>query len=299
MANAHGLFWNSEGGDRVYDANDFAEWLRKFFTTGVFTGDLIVTAAGGMTVSVSGGYANIEGKVGFFETATTLPIANASGSYGRIDSVVAECNYSDRDITLKIISGEYSANPIAKAPERSAAAFQLVLAHVAVGAGVTQITQADITDTRTDTRICGIVAGAVKQLDFSSMTLQFEDFFDQYRNKVSGDYLDYVAAIEGYEASWKDDLDEWRNNQEAAQSDWQTAQWVAFETWLAKVKDALDDEAAASLAATAADHEERLALVEYMGRFDDYFTPVVDDDGNYILDDEGNAIFVDWKYKYA
>ena len=39
MANAYGLFWNSVSSDRVYDADSFAEWLNKFFTTGVFNGE--------------------------------------------------------------------------------------------------------------------------------------------------------------------------------------------------------------------------------------------------------------------
>ena len=53
MANEHGLFWNSQNGDRVYDANDFSEWLKKFYTTGVFNGDLEVTAAGGSHFEIS------------------------------------------------------------------------------------------------------------------------------------------------------------------------------------------------------------------------------------------------------
>ena len=29
-------FYNSDNGDRVYDADSFSEWLRPFFKTGVF-----------------------------------------------------------------------------------------------------------------------------------------------------------------------------------------------------------------------------------------------------------------------
>lgn len=45
MANdEYGYFWNSNEHDRVYDADSFSNWLRKFFTTGVFQNDLQVTA---------------------------------------------------------------------------------------------------------------------------------------------------------------------------------------------------------------------------------------------------------------
>ena len=187
MANEHGLFWNSQNGDRVYDANDFSEWLKKFYTTGVFNGDLAVTASGGMTVSVSSGYVNIEGKVKLFSTPTTLTIATAGGTYERIDTVVAECNYSDREITVKVVTGAYSASPKATAPVRTAAAYQLVLAEIDVPAGATEITQKNITDMRTDSSVCGLVTGTVSQIDFSTVKAQFDSWFEDVKGTLDSD----------------------------------------------------------------------------------------------------------------
>lgn len=187
MANEHGLFWNSQNGDRVYDANDFSEWLKKFYTTGVFNGDLEVTAAGGMTVSVSSGYVNIEGKVKFFSTPTTLTLATASGTYGRIDTVVAECNYTDREIKLKVVTGIYSVSPTATAPVRTAAAYQLVLAQIDVAAGAAGITQKNITDKRMDSNVCGLVTGTVSQIDFSTVKAQFDSWFDDVKGTLDTD----------------------------------------------------------------------------------------------------------------
>ena len=187
MANKHGLFWNSQNGDRVYDANDFSEWLKKFYTTGVFNGDLEVTAAGGMTVSVSSGYVNIEGKVKFFSTPTTLTLATASGTYGRIDTVVAECNYTDREIKLKVVTGTYSTSPTATAPVRTAAAYQLVLAQIDVAAGATEITQKNITDKRMDSNVCGLVTGTVSQIDFSTVKAQFDSWFEDVKGTLDSD----------------------------------------------------------------------------------------------------------------
>lgn len=187
MANEHGLFWNSQNGDRVYDANDFSEWLKKFYTTGVFNGDLAVTASGGMTVSVSSGYVNIEGKVKFFSTPTTLTIAIAGGTYERIDTVVAECNYSDREITVKVVTGAYSVSPKATAPVRTAAAYQLVLAQIDVAAGATEITQKNITDKRMDSNVCGLVTGTVSQIDFSTVKAQFDSWFEDVKGTLDSD----------------------------------------------------------------------------------------------------------------
>ena len=187
MANKHGLFWNSQDGDRVYDANDFSEWLKKFYTTGVFNGDLAVTASGGMTVSVSSGYVNIEGKVKFFSTPTTLTIATAGGTYERIDTVVAECNYSDREITVKVVTGAYSTSPKATAPVRTAAAYQLVLAEIDVPAGATEITQKKITDKSMDSNVCGLVTGTVSQIDFSTVKAQFDSWFEDVKGTLDSD----------------------------------------------------------------------------------------------------------------
>lgn len=61
----------------------------------------------------------------------------------------------------------------------------------------------------------------------------------------------------------------------------------------------LDEDVAGHLINTTNDHEERLTLAEYMAIHNDYFAPLMDDDGHTILDDDDNAVMVDWKYMYA
>jgi hypothetical protein len=95
------LFYNSVNGDRVYDADSFSDWLKKFFTTGVFKDELRVTAASGMTVNISAGYANINGKVMEFD-ASSLTLDPAEAHLHRIDAVVIERNDTSRNFTLKI-----------------------------------------------------------------------------------------------------------------------------------------------------------------------------------------------------
>lgn len=186
MADQYGLFWNSVDSDRLYDADSFAEWLRKFFTTGVFDGELQVTSAGGMDVSVSGGYANIDGKVRFFDSATKLTLATAGATYPRIDTIVVERNDTDRRITIKAITGTYSASPTATAPVRANNIYQIVLAQIYVAAGATSITQATITDTRKDTSLCGIVAATIQNPDFGQWYAQNEAQFTEWFNAMKG-----------------------------------------------------------------------------------------------------------------
>ena len=196
MADRHGLFWNSINDDRTYDADSFSEWLDHFFTTGVFKDELQVTAAGGMKISVAKGYANIKGKVRFFDQPDVLTLQPAGSAYPRIDTVVVERNDTDREITVKVVTGAYaSTDSVPVEPVRSAAVYQIVLAQIYVAAGTTEITQADITDTRADSDLCGIVAGTVKELDFGQFTAQFDAYFRTFKTVTQADVEDWLKTI--------------------------------------------------------------------------------------------------------
>lgn len=198
MANSYGYFWNSDGGDRTYDADSFGEWLQKFFTTGVFTGDLAVTADGtDMSVTVATGYANIEGKVGIFDSTTSITLATADGTYDRIDNIVVECNYSDREITIYAVEGTPASSPVAPDVTRDDSAYQLVIAQVTVAAGAVTISQADITDTRTDSELCGVVAGTVTEIDFSEITAQFEAYYEEFKESNLEDFNTWFEEMKG------------------------------------------------------------------------------------------------------
>lgn len=202
-ADSFGLFWNSDAGDRKYNADSFEKWLKKFFTSGVFEGDLQVTASSGMTVQIDTGYSNQAGKVGLFEVVNRITLDAAHSSYPRIDTIVVERNDSDREITLKKVTGAYSGNtpvPTPRVWDETTGIYQLVLAQIYVGAGVSAITQADITDTRPDLNLCGYIAGTVEEMDFSQFTAQFEAYFSQFE-------ATNLAEFEAWFEHMKDQLD--------------------------------------------------------------------------------------------
>lgn len=191
----HALFYNSVGGDRKYDAESFSELFSKFFTTGVFNGDLTVSASsqGGMNVDVAPGYINIGGKVMNFETTTQLSLDIGGGTYPRIDTIVVERNDIDRDFTLKVVKGGYASNPSPTPPVRSADVWQMVLAQVYIGIGETSVSNANITDKRGDSSVCGIVTATVEQMDFSAFERQFNEWQTQERD----DFEAWVQTLQG------------------------------------------------------------------------------------------------------
>lgn len=191
-ANRHGLFWNSVGNDRLYDADSFSEWLSKFFTTGVFANELQVSATSGLGIAISPGYANIEGKVRFFDEISYLTLSPANPSYPRIDTVVIERNNTNREITLKIVTGSLSGStPRATSPIRNSAIYQLVLAEISLPAGATAITQSNVKDKRLDSAVCGIVKGTVEEINaeqfHAQLTSQFTDWFNGIKGKLGED----------------------------------------------------------------------------------------------------------------
>ena len=193
----YAMFYNSENGDRVYDADSFSDWLKKFFTTGVFEGDCQVTALGDMVVNLAPGYANIMGKVKELENQT-FTLEPADGSYPRIDTIVIERNDTDRDITAKVVTGQLSGNTPAPTPRVwENGVYQLVVAEVYVAAGATEVTQADITDKRSDPDVCGIVAGTVTEMDFSQFTAQFESYFEQFKASNLEEFDEWFEMIKG------------------------------------------------------------------------------------------------------
>lgn len=238
MANQYGLFWNSQNNDRLYDADSFSELFQKFFTNGVFNGDLEVLSTGGMDVTVQTGYTCINGKVRFFDTADQITVSPASGSYPRIDSIVIERNDTDRIISIKYVVGDYSGNtPTATEPVRSGGIYQIVLAHIYVGVGVVELTQANITDTRADTSLCGWVVGTVDEVDVSQMTAQVQaDFlawYDSMKDQLSQDAAGHLQL----EIDDINDSLDWQTlDVTLASASWSSDQYTVTNTALALSK---------------------------------------------------------------
>lgn len=217
----HAFFYRSVNGDRRYGADSFEHWLKKFFTTGVFAGDLQVMANNSMDITLKSGYANVDGKVRFFENDQVLTLETANATYDRIDNIVIERTDVERDVIAKVVTGGYSSVPAAKEPVRSNGIYQLIVGRIYVRAGAVRITQEDITDTRTDLKICGIVTGTVTQYDFSQFKAQFEGYFANYKQDVQDAYESYLQEI--------------------------AEQQTVFETWFESMQGKLDEDAAGHL----------------------------------------------------
>lgn len=295
MAEQYAYFYNADQDqngewDREYDADSMSEWLKKFFTTGVFVGDLFVSSNNNMTVSVGSGYCNVGGKVKFFEPKT-LTLDTADATLDRIDLIVAERNDTERDFFIKVVQGGSSSNPVAPALVRNGVIYQLCLAQIYVSAGMIRVTQANITDTRGITALCGYVTGTVEEIDFTQITQQFNTFFAKYRADVEENYAEYERRLNELEQQSQLDL-----------SGALAAIRSEFNSWFDQIKDQLGTDAAGHLQNELNEQDSRLSLLEYMVIKDDIFAPIdLNETGSgdpvLLVDESGRAILADWKYE--
>ena len=139
-------------------AEDFARFASGILSNGVLEDDnntLKVTTNNGMAVSVAPGYCWINGHFGKCEYAETFPIGTADGTNARYDRVVARLDSSKRKISIVVLKGTPAASPEIPAIVRDGTYYDLGLAVIYIRAGALAISDSDITDTRSDSTVCG------------------------------------------------------------------------------------------------------------------------------------------------
>ena len=150
-----------------FDAADVAAYLAGLIS-GVFSGDedFPVTAAGGLKVTVGAGRGWVHPSrfTGYSITkreADTLTMPLADPSLPRIDRIVMRYDAGARAASLQVLQGTASSTPTAPAISRTELIYDLCLAEITRPAGSTSISTGQITDTRLDEALCGIVRDGV------------------------------------------------------------------------------------------------------------------------------------------
>ena len=150
-----------------FDAADVAAYLAGL-TSGVFSSaeDFPVTAADGLKVTVGAGRGWVHPSrfTGYSITkreADTLTLPLADPSLPRIDRIVMRYDAGARAASLQVLQGTASSTPTAPAISRTELIYDLCLAEITRPAGSTAVTTGQITDTRLDEKLCGIVRDGV------------------------------------------------------------------------------------------------------------------------------------------
>lgn len=216
MAETSGFFDAEEVSPGVYDrtylANQFAHYFAMFIGNGVFANplnQLQVFAGDGsdMVVGMREGNAFIDGYWYKNDDFKYFTLDFASGTQDRIDAVVIGWDRLTRKTTSYIKTGTPSSGvPVAPTREVSPDLIELYVGLVYVSAGVTGITNSNITDARPDNTYCGFVTGVIDQLDTTTLFQQFESVWNQW---FSDNTTDFTGTFEEWFSVKQQELSDW------------------------------------------------------------------------------------------
>ena len=254
-------FFNSVSHDRTYRAEDWAEYFASFIGNGVFpvpsTG-LQVVVDNGTNLLLTAGKAWINGYFYNNTSDLTITIGTADGQLNRIDRIVVRWDLTNRIISAEVKSSAYSASPTAPALQRDADIYELALADVYVGAGVTTITQSNITDQRLNTSLCGVVAAVVQQIDTAAFNAQLQAWFTEYQSLSAAQYNTLVSYMNSLKLQGNTQYDAFEQHM----ADFETQAAADFNEWFNGLQAVLDENAATNLLNITNALDARVDLLE-------------------------------------
>lgn len=192
--------------DRAESSDFFAAFLSKLVSDGVLAdpADCFQIVAGeGMKIKVRPGFGIVKGRFAMDTQEAELSVPTAPSTYKRIDRIVLRANYLQRLCEIILKEGIPAANPTPPELLQPASGdyYELCLATIAVNSNQTVITQANITDTRYDSSVCGVVTQLIDHLDTSVFSLQLNQFFEDFKIDAENAYQTWFESVKEFVTS--------------------------------------------------------------------------------------------------
>ena len=163
----------------TYDAEDVSTYLCTR-TSGVYSKDTnyAVSVTGPRQITVAPGlawvnYDDFKGVSACSREAVALTIPDADSTLPRIDRVVLQFDTAANLTAVKLKTGTPAAAPEPPAILQNHNQYELGLCTVSVPAGSSVITAADITDTRADEAVCGVMRDGVTGIPTETLLAQY------------------------------------------------------------------------------------------------------------------------------
>lgn len=164
----------------TYDAEDVGTYLCTR-TSGVYAKDtnyaVSITGARELTVAPGLAWINYEDFKGVSvcsREAVTLDVPAADTTLPRVDRIVLQFDVDANASAVKLKPGTPSAAPEPPAIQQNHRQYELGLATLAVPAGTASITAANLTDTRADEDVCGIMRDGVTGIPTETLLEQWQ-----------------------------------------------------------------------------------------------------------------------------
>lgn len=187
--------------DRAITSKEYRNLFLKYFTEGVFpnpSDNFQIVENSSQGALVKKGYANVRGVLIELKQDTPITFEQAD-SLDRIDRVVLRHNdtKSVRYADVVILKGSPSNSPQAPNITRDETIWDIVLADVRIRKNSSNVTQAQITDRRSDSELCGIVAGTIKEVDTTTLYNQIQSDLSQFKENEQAEFLEWFEKIKG------------------------------------------------------------------------------------------------------
>ena len=189
----------------TYDAEDVSTYLCTR-TSGVYAKDTnyAVSVTGARQITVAPGlawinYDDFKGVSACSREAVNLTVPDADSTLPRIDRVVLQFDTAANLTAVKLKPGTPAAAPEPPAILQNHNQYELGLCTVSVPAGSSVVTAADITDTRADEDVCGVMRDGVKGIPTAQLQAQALAIMTQLSTELHTklDALDAaIAAVE-------------------------------------------------------------------------------------------------------
>ena len=164
----------------TYDAEDVSTYLCTR-TSGVYAKDsnYAVSVTGARQITVAPGlawinYDDFKGVSACSREAVNLIVPDADSTLPRIDRVVLQFDTAANLTAVKLKPGTPAAAPEPPAILQNHNQYELGLCTVSVPAGSSVITAADITDTRADEAVCGLMRDGVTGIPTAQLVEQWQ-----------------------------------------------------------------------------------------------------------------------------
>ncbi len=164
----------------TYDAEDVSTYLCTR-TSGVYSKDTnyAVSVTGARQITVAPGlawinYDDFKGVSACSREAVNLTVPDADSTLPRIDRVVLQFDTAANLTAVKLKPGTPAAAPEPPAILQNHNQYELGLCTVSVPAGSSVVTAADITDTRADEAVCGVMRDSVTGIPTAQLVEQWQ-----------------------------------------------------------------------------------------------------------------------------
>lgn len=190
----------------TYDAEDVSTYLCTR-TSGVYAKDTnyAVSVTGPRQITVAPGlawinYDDFKGVSACSREAVNLTVPDADGTLPRIDRVVLQFDTAANLTAVKLKPGTPAAAPEPPAILQNHNQYELGLCTVSVPAGSSVVTAADITDTRADEDVCGVMRDGVKGIPTAQLQAQALAIMTQLSTELHTKLAALDAAIAAVES---------------------------------------------------------------------------------------------------